>query len=180
MLDHQAGRLIGSPGLTGGSALGSVEAVAPTDDGGWILTGREFPCTFTNGRRSPPLIKVEASGQGLAAMDLGSAACCPLPRPPSVTVPSAPVPPDAPQALRADVRDRTVTLSWEAAPGNAERYIVEADSGPGLADLSAFDTANLDTTFSTTAPPGQYFVRVRASNAAGHGRASNEVTITVP
>jgi len=35
-------------------------------------------------------------------------------------------------------------------------------------------------TFSTNAPPGTYYVRVRATNACGTSAPSNEILVNVP
>ena len=55
-------------------------------------------------------------------------------------------------------------------------YIVEAGSEPGLSNLARLQVANL-TEFSTEAPAGAYYVRVRAVNERGAGPASNEILV---
>jgi hypothetical protein len=72
-----------------------------------------------------------------------------------------------------------VSLAWQA-PGVGDvptGYLVEAGSGPGLADLAVLRLGNTNS-FATTAPPGVYYVRVRAVDASGRaGEASNEVIV---
>jgi len=77
---------------------------------------------------------------------------------------------------------RVVTLTW-AAPTTGEAptsYTVEAGSAPGLSNLAVLPTGSGATTLAVTAPPGTYFVRVRATTAAGASAPSNEVVILVP
>lgn len=97
-----------------------------------------------------------------------------------VTVPSTSAPPDAPGPLSASVAGNVVTLSWGAASGNATTYVIEAGTASGLSNVGALPTGVLDTTFTTPAPAGTYFVRVRAANAFGQSAASNEVVVVVP
>ena len=95
-------------------------------------------------------------------------------------VPSTSVAPEAPGGLSGTVTAGVVTLRWRAAAGNAASYVIEAGSGPGLANLAVLATGHLDTTFVTAAPPGTYHVRVRATNAFGQSGASNEIVVVVP
>lgn len=75
-----------------------------------------------------------------------------------------------------------VSLSWTApASGPAPTaYVVEAGSASGLSDLATVSTGSAVTTFAASAPPGTYYVRVRAINGAGAGAPSAEAVITVP
>lgn len=97
-----------------------------------------------------------------------------------LTVPPTAGPPLAPSGLSAIVEGRAVTLTWAAAAGNAQEYVVEVGSAAGLSDILVFPTATLDTRLATPAPPGHYFVRVRAANASGLSPPSNEVVVDVP
>lgn len=94
-------------------------------------------------------------------------------------VPAGIAVPGAPGTLTASVASRVVSLSWGAATG-ATSYVIEAGSVRGASDIGSFPLAGTATTFSATVPPGTYFVRMRAVNAAGTGAPSNEVTIVVP
>jgi predicted phage tail protein len=72
-----------------------------------------------------------------------------------------------------------VSLSWDAprTGGLAAGYVIEAGSRSGLADLAVLRLGNT-TSFATMAPPGTYYVRVRAVDASGHaGEASNEIVV---
>jgi hypothetical protein len=97
-----------------------------------------------------------------------------------LTVPPPAMPPSAPAGLTAAVLGGIVTLSWTAAAGNASSYVLDVGTAPALVNIGSLDTAAVDTTLSTPAPPGTYFVRVRAVNAFGSSAPSNEVQIVVP
>ena len=97
-----------------------------------------------------------------------------------VTVPAPSAPPAVPGALTSSVAGRLVSLSWDAAAGNATTYVIEAGTAPGLANLVVFPTGTLDTTFVAPVPPGTYYVRVRAANAFGVSPPTNEVVVVVP
>lgn len=96
-----------------------------------------------------------------------------------VVGPPACTPTDAPTNLASTVNGSTVSLTW-TAPVSAcppTGYVVQAGSAPRLSDLAVISVPA--TTLTGTAPPGTYFVRVVAVNAAGMSGPSNEVTITV-
>lgn len=86
--------------------------------------------------------------------------------------------PGQPTGLVATGSGSTVNLRWNApTSGSAPTgYILEAGSAPGLSNLATLTIGN-QTTFSTTAPPGTYYVRVRAINARGAGNPSNEIVV---
>ncbi len=91
----------------------------------------------------------------------------------------APGAPAAPAALveTSAAGEGTVRLRWTAPGGVAPLgYIVESGSEPGLSDIAKMQVASL-TEFSTEAPPGTYYVRVRAVNERGAGPASNEIVV---
>lgn len=58
------------------------------------------------------------------------------------------------------------------------RYVIEAGSGSRLANLARIAVAGTGTSFTTDAPPGTCFVRVRAENACGAGPPSSDVWLT--
>lgn len=91
--------------------------------------------------------------------------------------------PHAPSGLDYSVSPSgLVTLTWIAAVsgGSPTAYLVEAGSASGLANLAFVSTGSTATVFTAQAPPGTYYVRVRAVNASGPGTPSNEVIVEVP
>lgn len=97
-----------------------------------------------------------------------------------VVGPPIPGPPDA---LRAAVSEgRLVRLTWEppGAGGAALEYVVEAGDAPGRANVAVLPTGSAATTFAVFAPPGRYFVRVRALNFHGRSVASRDLDLRVP
>lgn len=89
--------------------------------------------------------------------------------------------PGAPTDLRAVTGpNRTVTLSWGAptSGGAATGYILEVGLARGVAQL-ARDVGTLTAVAVPGTPPGVYYVRVRARNAAGAGPPSGDVRIVV-
>ena len=90
----------------------------------------------------------------------------------------APGTPDAPSQLASNGSSGDVNLSWAAPQGGyaPSGYVIEAGSAPGLTDLASLSVGNV-TSFTTTAPPGVYYVRVRAFNDRGPSAPSNEVVV---
>jgi hypothetical protein len=86
--------------------------------------------------------------------------------------------PPAPGSLAASVAGSTVTLVWGTAAGQPTAYVLEAGSRPGAADLATTDLTGTSMT-ATAVGPGMYFVRVRAKNACGTSRPSDEIIVTV-
>jgi hypothetical protein len=96
--------------------------------------------------------------------------------------------------FRATPRDRPITdllayvsgyrvfLSWSLPIGAppATGYVIEASNVPGGPPVVTLDTGTTATTYSTLAPAGTRYVRVRARRATGPGPASNEVEVVVP
>jgi hypothetical protein len=91
-------------------------------------------------------------------------------------------PPLAPQNLIASMSERTVTLIW-AQPDTgpvANSQAIVAGSAPGLDDLGVIGVPGPATSYTTTAPPGTYYVRIVALNTCGASPFSNEVRVVVP
>jgi predicted phage tail protein len=90
--------------------------------------------------------------------------------------------PGAPTDLSAIVGPGgLVTLTWNApASAGATSYLVEAGSDRGMLNLARLSTRDASSVFHAAAPPGRYFVRVRAVNGGGASAASNEVVVIVP
>jgi predicted phage tail protein len=94
-----------------------------------------------------------------------------------ITVQGRGVPPAGPRNLSSSGSGSSVTLQWTAPSGNTHAgFVIEAGSAPGLSNLAVLPVGNV-TTFSTTAPPGTYYVRVRAVNARGASPPSNEIVV---
>lgn len=98
----------------------------------------------------------------------------------SFSVGGAALPPGAPEDLTATANGSAVTIAWSApvTGGAAIRYVLEAGTGPGLSDIGTVPTMALSLG-ANGVPPGTYFLRVRAVNAAGTGAASAEVQLVV-
>jgi predicted phage tail protein len=92
-------------------------------------------------------------------------------------------PPGAPQNFTHAVgASRVVTLSWATPVTGAApfSYIVDVGSAPGLTNMLSAPVGG-STSLAVAAPPGTYYVRVRAANAcAATSPASNERMIVVP
>ena len=93
-----------------------------------------------------------------------------------LTVGCAAAPP-APAGLQHTVSGTLVRLDWVVSAG-ATGYVVEAGTSTGLADIAVLP-AGANPSLTATAPPGTYFVRVRAANGCGASAASNEAIVTV-
>jgi len=90
--------------------------------------------------------------------------------------------PGAPSGLTASASGSNVSLAWNAPTtgGTPTTYMIEAGSGPGLANLANFSTGNTATSFAAGGVgSGVYYVRVRATNSAGTSGPSNEAIMTV-
>ncbi|MGE4067780.1 MAG: hypothetical protein AB7H88_13465 [Vicinamibacterales bacterium] len=88
--------------------------------------------------------------------------------------------PGAPRDFAAAASGTMAVLNWAApaAGGAVAEYVLEAGSSSGLADLAAAPVGQA-LSFSTSAPPGAYYLRVRARNACGTGPASVEQRLVV-
>jgi hypothetical protein len=98
-----------------------------------------------------------------------------------VAVGGAP-PPAAPGALSGAVTDRVVTLTWSAPVSGPvpSSYVVEAGSASGASNVAALGTGGPVTALSGAAPPGRYYIRVRARAGGVLGPVSNEIVLDVP
>ena len=89
--------------------------------------------------------------------------------------------PGAPRNVSASVENRRVTLQWEASTSGAvaNGYVIEAGSTPGSPNIAI--VAIMDATqLAVDAPPGRYFVRLRAFAQCGSSEPSSELEIIVP
>lgn len=86
--------------------------------------------------------------------------------------------PTAPTNLTASVNGLSVTLSWTASANSPTQYILQAGAAPGMTSIQVPLSA-AQTTFSGSANPGTYYVRIVAVNADGTSAPSNEVIVTL-
>ena len=89
--------------------------------------------------------------------------------------------PNAPTGLFANVVGRTVTLFWNvpAGGGSPASYEIEAGVFPFQTAVVA-SVGSATRTFSATAPPGTYYVRVRSVYACGPSALTDAITVNVP
>jgi hypothetical protein len=87
--------------------------------------------------------------------------------------------PSAPTGLSYSRAGNIVTLTWNApTTGNLpSRYVIQAGRQSGASDLLTFPTTSSATTFTASAPPGQYYVRVLGRNGCGDSAASNQIVV---
>jgi hypothetical protein len=83
----------------------------------------------------------------------------------------------APSPLTGSVAGSVVSLAWQAVVG-AATYVIDAGTSAGASDVGSFPVGTA-TSVSTAAPPGTYFVRVRAAGGCGSSPPTNEVMLTV-
>lgn len=90
--------------------------------------------------------------------------------------------PGAPSGLTAHVAGSSVSLAWSppSSGGPATGYTLFAGSAPGLSNLAAAAIGAAPAFATSGVPPGTYYVRVIATNAAGGSGPSNEVVVVVP
>lgn len=84
--------------------------------------------------------------------------------------------PGAPANFASTVTGHTVNLEWASA--DATRYEIEAGSAPGLANLATISVTETHLTVDG-APPGVYYLRVRAINTIGKSAPSQETRVVV-
>lgn len=84
------------------------------------------------------------------------------------------------QALEAFVTGPRLVMTWNSDEDLVPPtdYIVEAGSAPGLSDIARIPVAQRHFTYEPV-PPGVYFLRVRARNAAGLSRVFDEQMLVV-
>lgn len=91
--------------------------------------------------------------------------------------------PGPPRSPRASVNNFDVVLNW-AAPsvgGAPTGYLVEVGSAAGRADLVTIPIVPPSLSLAATnVPRGNYYVRMRAFNAAGLGPPSLDVLVSLP
>jgi predicted phage tail protein len=99
-----------------------------------------------------------------------------------VVVTQAPVctPPGAPSGLSATTTAGAVALSWlpPVSGGTPTGYRLDVGSSSGASNLGSFPLP-AQTTISTPAPAGTYFVRLVATNACGNSPPSAQISFTI-
>jgi hypothetical protein len=96
-------------------------------------------------------------------------------------VPILPPLPGAPQALSVAVAGSAATFTWQPPPsgGPVSSYALVASVSPGGTPVASV-AAGGGTRFTVSGiPPGTYYVRVAAQNAAGFGPPSDEIAVVV-
>ena len=91
-------------------------------------------------------------------------------------------PPLPPLALLATVQGTAVTLQWTENPLGpvVASYQLQAGTATGLVDIGVIPLPASARTLAVNAPPGTYFVRLVAVNAAGSSPPSNEAIVDAP
>ena len=99
-----------------------------------------------------------------------------------VRVGGVPGPPGTPLLLTATASGGGVRVTWlaSASGGTASSHVLEAGSGPALSNIAALTLGAETSLAAAGVPPGTYYLRVRAVNAAGASAASGDVVLVVP
>ena len=105
---------------------------------------------------------IDADGEGAASNEVVV----------TVTGSNCTAPPNRP-VLTATVSGMLINLTWSSTGCPTSNFALHAGSAPGLSNL-AIANMGVGTSFSATAPPGTYYLRVFAQNAFGSSAASNE------
>jgi len=110
-----------------------------------------------------------------------TAVCCALSLPACGGGKSESVP-GAPTGLTTTAAALKVTMSWEppTTGGKPTGYLIESGSATGLSDIEKGIPTTTPSFSAEKVGPGTYYVRVRATNAAGSGPPSNESVLVVP
>lgn len=97
----------------------------------------------------------------------------------SLTVASL-MPPGVPTLNAPTVSGSTVTLSWTPGSGDGPTsYTLAASVSPGGAPIATVPLTGTGVSFPGV-PPGTYYLRLTATNAAGTSAPSADVTLVVP
>ena len=163
--------------LTGGAPSGFVVEIG-TAPGATTLPTQSAPSTATQ------LVLSLPAGTYYTRVRATNAVGTSLPSPEaSVTVTDPGPLPGPPGTFSARTVDRTIIFTWTApvAGEPPTRYVLEAGSAPGLSNAAAIDTGGIASSFTVpNVPPGSYWVRVRAANAAGMGAPPVTLAATGP
>lgn len=159
----------GGGGTRGGSVLEAF------DTGGMLLAALSLPAEAESFTTIAPAgayrVRVVNTGPG------GRSAPSPVVE---LVVPGTCAPPAAPLALSTAVSQSNVTVGWElGAAGTAapQYYVLSAGHSSGATDVRVITQSRR---FTAIAPPGTYYVRVKAANSCGESADSGEVVVVVP
>lgn len=161
-----AGGTVSSINLEAGSGPGLADlATLPLGPGTTTFTAGGLP-------GGTYFIRMRAAGPALAG-------------PPSnevtVTVPGTCTPPATPVLFQVVKSAGTVTISWQLPPlgtSAPSQFVLEAGSAPGASDLAVLPLSG--TSVTATPPPGNYHVRVLATNSCGSSPKSADASFTIP
>jgi hypothetical protein len=169
--------------VIGTAGCGAANPSAPTplnqiDAQGTIAASAFGPSTRG---RAEAAVAATVSWACFTGESFGAGRDCPAPRVGAQSVGTGEIITTAPTNLERGVNGTTATLRWGVPPGNLPTsYVIEAGTGPGLSNITIFDTGNSATGLTVNnVPPGTYYVRVRGRDASGTGPASNEVIVVV-
>jgi len=82
-----------------------------------------------------------------------------------------------PTSVAATASNWFAVVTWTPSAGSPSSYLIEAGSSPGQSDISVNETGTPATSWKTPAPPGNYYVRVRARNKCGVSEPSSEIMV---
>jgi hypothetical protein len=158
-----------------GGAVASYTVIGRTTLGAVIATQNvgtttSFVAAVPNGSYLLSVQAVNGNGPG------------PETAPRTVTVPEAVQPPGTPLGLSATASGASITFAWSppASGGPVQAYVLTASATPGGAPIATLSIAgNVTQTVVPGVPPGTYYARVVATNAAGTSLASNTASVTV-
>lgn len=132
------------------------------DTGSSLFVSGVFDTRWNNGELNPAFRSIKASDFEVIQLGWRGAAC---------QAPAAP-------ALTGSTAGTAVALAWTPASGGGtvSGYVLEAGRSPGGSDVATLPLGPSVRQFNTSAAPGTYYARVRATNACGSA-VSNEVTL---
>ena len=135
------------------------------DNGSDMFVSGTFDPRWNNDVLNPAFRSLSASDFDVIALGWRGGATAPC-------APSA-----TPAPFSVSQSGRYVVLGWASVSG-ATDYLVEVGSTAGGSNLLVAPVGPV-TSVDAVAPPGVYFVRIRARNSCGAGPASNEVVVTI-
>lgn len=96
-----------------------------------------------------------------------------------VTIPGQCAAPQAVRNLRAHAAGQTVAVEWDLPAGGdaPTSYVLEAGLSPGASNAALLSITARG--LAAAAPPGTYYVRVKALNLCGAGPATDDLSVTV-